>query len=222
MKSLRPLLVLVIICAAFSSAAADVPPDPGYKRVTLNIVVDPTDDFADYRFFLKSGFDLKEYTLKKGERITISSMGGGALYRNGKFLAVPKKALVGLSESPSGERLNPMQKAIADENVPGTIVLIDHGFIRDVRSGEATGVKDPIYRIEKVPETGVKAVLVSGGELENKTSSNTGGFYSTDPKSPAFWATVAGGLLFTFAFILFGAWIVRKKRSGSSAIGSKL
>lgn len=222
MKLLRPWLVLVIVCAAFSAAAADVPPDPGYKRVTLSIIVDPTDDFADYRFFLKSGFDLKEYALKKGERITISSMGGGSLYRNGEFLAVPKRALVGLSESPSGERLNPMQKAIADENVPGTIVLIDHGFVRDVRSADASTLKDPIYRLEKAPESGIKAVLVSGGAIENKTSGNTGGLYSADPKSPAFWATVAGGLLFTFAFILFGAWIVRKKRSGSSAIGSKL
>jgi hypothetical protein len=222
MKSLRPLIVLVIVCAFYSSVAADVPPDPGYKRITLNLVVEPADDFADYRFFLKSGFDLKEYTLKKGEKITLSPMGGGALYRNGKFLAVPKKALVGLSEERSDQKLNPMQKAIAEGVVPGTISLIEHGFIRDVRSTEASSLKDPNYRVEKDPEVGIKAVLVSGGVDETKTSGNSGSFYSTDPQSPAFWMTVAAGLLLTFAFIFFGAWIARKKKSVSSAIGSQL
>lgn len=225
MKKIQPLITLLVVCAFFAAGLAvfaDVPPDPGYKRDSLSIIVEPMDDFADYRFFLKSGFDLKEYTLKKGEKVTMPPMGGGALYRNGKFLAVPKKSLVGLSETASNEKLNPMQKAIADGSVPGTITLIEHGFIRDVRSAEASSLKDPVYRLERNAESGIKAVLVSGEVSETKTGGNSGSFYSTDPQSPAFWMTVAGGLLFTVAFILLGAWIARRKKSVSSPMGSQL
>jgi hypothetical protein len=162
MKKLQPLVILVAICAFFAAVFADVPPDPGYKRVSLSIIVEPAEDFADYRFFLRNGFDLKEYTLKKGEKVTISSMGGGALYRSGTFLAVPKKSLEGLSETleaPS-DRLNPMQKAIADGTIPGTITLVEHGFVRDVPTREAAGLESPTYRIEKDSEKSVKAVRI--------------------------------------------------------------
>jgi len=222
MKKIQPLVILLVVCAFFASALADVPPEPGYTRVSLSIIVEPADDFADYRFFLKSGFDLKEYTLKKGEKVTMSSMGGGALYRNGKFLAVPKKALVGLSETApvSGERLNPMQKAIADGSVPGTINLIDHGFIRDVPKADAKNWKDPLYRLEKDGEKGVKAVLVSGGQAEIKAAGTTDSYYSTEPKTPAFWATVVGGSLLTLALIFFGVFALRRSKGGAGHVSS--
>ncbi len=215
MTKLQPIFILSIVAAFFASAFADVPPDPGQKRVVLSIIVETVDDLADYRFFLKNGFDLKEYTLKKGEKVTISSMGGGALYRNGKFFAVPKKALTGMSEEPSGEKLNPMQKAIADGSVPGTIELIDHSFIRDVPTAEAANWKDPLYRLEKDDEKGIKAVLVSGGQPKNKTAGATNPYSAGEPKTPAFWATVAGGSLLTLALIFFGVFALRRSKAGA-------
>ncbi|MBK6750039.1 MAG: hypothetical protein KA956_11090 [Pyrinomonadaceae bacterium] len=220
MKKLQPLVIVLVICAFFASAFADVPPDPGYNRVSLSIIVEPAEDLADYRFFLKNGFDLKEYTLKKGEKVTISLMGGGALYRNGTFLAVPKKALAGMNEEPSGDRLNPMQKAIADGTVPGTIKLIDHSFVRDVPTAEASKWKDPFYRIEKDGDSGIKAVLVSGGQAESKTAGTTDPYYSNEPKTPAFWATVVGGSLLTLALIFFGVFVLRRSKAGAGSAGS--
>lgn len=215
MKKLQAFTILLVVAASFASVFADVPPEPGRKRVVLSIIVEPAEDFADYRFFLKNGFDLKEYSLKKGEKVTMSSMGGGALYRNGKFLAVPKKALAGMSETPSTEKLNPMQKAIADGTVPGTIELVDHSFIRDVPTAEAANWKDPLYRLEKDGEKGVKAVLVSGGQAESKTAGTTNPYASGEPKTPAFWATVAGGSLLTLALIFFGVFALRRSKANA-------
>ena len=225
MKKLQPLVILLVVGAFLASAMAafaDVPPEPGYQRVSLSIIVEPTDDFANYRFFLKSGFDLKEYTLKKGEKVTMSSMGGGALYRNGKFLAVPKKALVGLSETApaSGNDLNPMQKAIADGSVPGTINLIDHSFIRDVPKADAKNWKDPLYRLEKDGEKGIKAVLVPGEKVETKAAGTTDSYYPSEPKTPAFWASVVGGSLLTLSLIFFGVFALRRSKAGAAHAGS--
>ena len=213
MKKLQPLIVLLMVFAFSIAAFADVPPDPGYKRVSLSIIVEPADDFADYRFFLKNGFDLKEYTLKKGEKITMSSMGGGSLYRNGRFLAVPKKELIGLSESPSDDKLNPMQKAIADGSVSGTIVLIDHSFVFDVSTAEAEKWTSPVYRLEKDVEKGIKAVLLSGGKPGTKAAGTTNPYSSAEPKTPAFWATVVGGSLATLALIFFGVFALRRSKA---------
>lgn len=220
MKKLQPLVIVVVICAFFAAAFADVPPDPGFTRVSLSIIVEPAEDLTDYRFFLKIGFDLKEYTLKKGEKVTISSMGGGALYRNGTFLAVPKKALAGMSEEPAGDRLNPMQNAIVDGTVPGTIKLIDHSFVRDVPKAEASKWKSPFYRIEKDGDNGIKAVLVSGGQAESKTAGTTDPYYSNEPKTTAFWATVVGGSLLTLALIFFGVFVLRRSKAGAGSAGS--
>ncbi|MBK8302816.1 MAG: hypothetical protein IPK98_05235 [Chloracidobacterium sp.] len=123
MKILMTLALVFVTLSFFTAVYADVPPDAGYKRITQKLVIEPKDDFADYRFFIKVGADLKEYVLKKDQLTTIESMGGGAWYRNGKFLAVPKKALIGLSETATDQRLNPLQQAIYDDKVPGTIVL---------------------------------------------------------------------------------------------------
>ncbi len=225
MNNLRPLVILLVAGAFFASALAafaDVPPDPGYKRVSLSINIESADDFADFRFFLRNGFDLKEYILKKGEKVSISSMGGGALYRNGTFLAVPKKSLAGLSETleePS-ERLNPMQKAIAGGSLPGTVILVEHSFVRDVPKAEAAGLGSPTYRIEKDGEKGVKAVRVEGEKRESNSNGTAGSYYSTEPKTPGFWATVVGGSLLTLALIFFGVFVLRRSKAGAGSAGS--
>ena len=210
------MLLLAIFCF-FIVVSADIPPDPGYKRISLKLIVEAQEDFPDYRFFIKSGSDLEEIVLKKGERSTIGPLGGGAFYRAGTFLAVPKKSLAGLSETASNDKLNELQKAIYDGKVAGTIELIKHSFAREVREAEASGLKDPVYRIEKDADKGLKAVLVSGGANESKTATNSGlSSYSKEIKTPLFWATVIGGGLMTLALISLGVWLIRrsKMRSG--------
>lgn len=207
MKILAPFTLLFVLVSLFVNAKADVPPDAGYKRITQSLIVESQEELGEYRFFLKVGADLKEFTLKKGERIRIESMGGGSFYRNGTFLAVPKVSLAELSETPTDRKLNLLQQAVYDGKVSGTIELIRHGFIRDVPNAEAAVAKDPIYRIDKDGEKGLDAVLVSGGAIDTKVAASS---YSNDPKSSGFWVAVVGGSLMTLAFIFFGVWAIRR------------
>ncbi len=210
-------LFLIVSISSFSYA--DVPPDPGYKRVSMNLVVEAGDELPDYRFFIKSGGDLREIVLKKGEPQTIKPLGGGAWYRAGTFLAVPKKSLEGLSETPVDGKLSELQKAIYDGKTAGIIELIKHGFIREVPQAEAASWKDAVHRIEKDAEKGVRSVWVSGSANETKTDSNSGfSIYSNEFKTPLFWTTVIGGSLLTLAFISLGVWFIRRGKNGSDRI----
>lgn len=188
---------------------ADIPPDPGYKRVSLNLVIQPQEDLADYRFFVKTGADLNEITLKKGEQVVVKPQGGGAFYRSGTLIAVPKASLGKLSEAANGSELNEMQKAVYDGKVSGAVELVKHRFIRDVLVKDAAGLKDPVYKIEKSSETGVKATLVAGNTSEPVNTTQ----YSREPKSAMFWGTVVGGSLLTLAFISLGVWWIRRSKS---------
>lgn len=208
------LLAAVGVLAMMSAVNADVPPDPGFKRISLKLVLEPQADFPDHRFFIRSGADLKEIGLKKGERVTIEPLGGGAWYRAGKLLAVPKKSLAGLSESPADGKLSEMQKAVYDGKAAGMIELVDHSFIRDVREADAAGWKDPVYNIETGPDQHPRAVLVSAGEREQKPDGGPAiGLYSREPKTGLFWGTVVGGSFMTLAFICVGVWFIRRSRS---------
>lgn len=207
MRKLPTITLLFVLVSLFVTARADVPPEAGYKRITQQLIVESQEDLGEYRFFLKVGADLKEFTLKKGERIGIESMGGGSFYRNGIFLAVPKASLAKLTEAPTDRKLNFLQQAVYDGKVSGSIELIRHGFIRDLRNAEAAAAKDPVYRIERDGEKGLKAVLVSGGAVDTKVAASS---YSNDSKSSGFWVAVVGGSLMTLAFIFFGGWAIRR------------
>lgn len=205
-------LLLTILCTA-AITFADIPPEPGYKRVSLNLIVEPKEDLNDYRFFVKTGAQLNEIKLKKGEQFKISPQGGGAFYRSGTLIAVPKSALAKLSETANGSELNELQKAIYDGKVPGAVELIKHGFIRDVPVKDAAGMKDPVYRIER-SDDGVKATLVAGNTEPVNTTQ-----YSREPKTPMFWVSVAGGSLMTLAFIFLGVWLIRRTKIKSPQFG---
>lgn len=216
MKILISLGLMLLTLSLFTAVYADVPPDAGYKRISQKLVIEPKDDFSDYRFFIKVGPELREYVLKKDILTTVESLGGGAWYRNGRFLAVPKKELAALSETATADqRLSPLQQAIYDGKVAGTITLVEHGFIRDVPTAEAAGAKDPVYRLEKDGEKGIKATPVMGGQASNKTGNTQGSYYSTEPKTPEFWATVVGGVLLTLAFICLGVFAIRRSKMKS-------
>lgn len=205
-------LLLVVLCMV-GSAFADIPPEPGYKRVSLNLIVEPKEDLNDYRFFIKTGAQLNEIKLKKGEQFKITPQGGGAFYRSGTLIAVPKGSLSKLSEAANGSELNELQKAIYDGKVSGAIELVKHGFIRDVPVKDAAGMKDPVYLIER-SDDGVKATLVAGNTEPVNTTQ-----YSREPKTPMFWASVAGGSLMTLAFIFLGVWLIRRTKIKSPQFG---
>jgi len=218
MKLRNSVISILLLSFLAASGLADVAPDPGYTRVSLSIHIEAKDDFPEYRFFVVSGDMAREVAVKKGAESVVSSLGGGARYRSGRFVAVPAASLASYGSAPAGEQLKAMTGAIVRGETPGTVELITHEFSRDVRNSEASGWTGPRYRLERTEGRGVTAVLVSGGAGDKKSDS-TSGFYSTDPKTPAFWAAVAGGSLMTLAFIFFGVWALRRSRERSVGKG---
>lgn len=202
------IIFLCAIMIACSVAVADVAPGPGYKRISMDLNVTTEEDLSpDYRFFIKSGAGLKEVVLKKGETAVIEQMGGGAYYRAGTFLAVPKKNLGSLSEAASSERPNELQTAIYDGKVAGAIELVKHTFAREVRDAEAAGWQAPVYRIERDAQSGLTAVHVSG-------SPNVGKLNSGESSGRLFWgsaaAAVVAGIFLVFGLAMAGIWYFRK------------
>lgn len=203
------IFLLLLLSSLAGIGFADIPPDPGYKRVSLNLIIQPQEDFSDYRFFVKTGAQLNEIKLRSGEQFVIKPQGGGSYYRSGTLLAIPKTSLAKLSEAAIGSELNEMQKAIYDGKVPESIELVRHSFIRDVPIKDAARMKDPVFKIE-MSESTVKATLVAGNTTETEVNTTQ---YSREPKTPLFWATVGGGSLLTLAFIFLGVWVIRRSKS---------
>lgn len=213
MRAISIFMFVGLLLAVSGTLRADVPPDRGYTRVTADLVVETKEDLSEYRFFIKSGADVEEVILKKDEKAVIKPLGGGAWYRSGALLAVPV-SLAGLKDIPAGGDLGPIKQTIYDGQVPGMIKLLDHSFIRDVKTADAAGQKDAIFRIERDPESKLKAVpVVSGIAPVRKTGEPSVAGYSLEPKSPSFWAAVGGGSLLSLAFISFGVWFVRRSKA---------
>lgn len=211
----RSSAAFIFILLLFSLLWADVPPEPGFKRVTVKLVVEAADDFPEYRFFVRSGADVREVTLKKGVPQTIEPLGGGAWYRSCGLLAVPVKSLTGLSEAHTDGKLSDLQKAVYDGKAEGTFELVKHSFTREVRERDVRTVQDAVYMVEKDRDHGLKATIVSGNLEESGTSEPGASYYSRDVKTGLFWATVAGGSLMTMALIALGVWFIRRSRTNA-------
>ena len=211
-KLVNWLVSVMSLLFLLSAAHADVPPEPGYKRVQVDLVLTSAENYPEYRFFVKSGAALMEIVLKTGEKVTIQPLGGGAWYRTGTLIAVPKSSLAGLSESaPETGTLNDMKQAVYDGTAAGAIELVKHSFIHTVRESATAGPERQEYSIDKDAEKGLKAVLVGGSDTRVDTGS--AGLYSTEPRSGLFWGTVAAGSLMTMAFIGLGVWFIRRSRA---------
>jgi hypothetical protein len=200
-----PLLVIILLAVG---VFGDVAPDPGFKRISLDLKLETNEDISDYRIFMRSGAEVKEILIKKGETTTVSPLGGGAYYGAGKLLAVPKKELEKLSTDKRSERLTELEQAIYDGKVPGTIELVDHLFSRTVRNAEADSFQDPLYRIEKDQQTGLKAVHISGGAIVSSAPASTS-------SGRLFWqsigAAVVAGVFLAFGLTILGILYFRKK-----------
>jgi hypothetical protein len=207
-KALVFLYVAAAIILLQMPAKGDVAPEPGFKRISSNLKVESDEDLSDYRFYVRSGADVKEVFIKKGEPTTISPLGGGAYYSAGKFLAVPRKELEKLNSDKRAERLTELEQAVHDGKVPGAIELIDHIFSRTVNESEAGGFQDPLYRIEHDPQVGLKAAHVSGGASVSSTP-------PAQSSGRLFWqsaaAAIVAGIFLVFGIMILGILYFRKK-----------
>jgi hypothetical protein len=210
MRSIAPITIgiFVSIILLSSQTFGDVAPDPGYKRISLKLILETNEDLADHQFFIKSGADIEEVFIKEGEETVISPLGGGAYYSSGQLLAVPRKELEKWNALPGDGRLSGLQKAVYDGRVPGTIELVNHIFSREVLATEASDYQDPVYRIERDPQAALKAVHLSGGANVSKPAA--------PPSSGLrFWrsaaAAVVAGIFLLFGITILGIMYFRKK-----------
>ncbi len=206
MRTIAGILILV-----FSSSLVvfgDVAPDPGFKRISLNLKLETAEDLSDFRFFIRSGADVDEVFPKRGEQAVVSPLGGGAYYSAGKLLAVPREEVKGLSAAQNEGKLSELKKAVYDGKVPGTIELLDHLFSRTVKESEAGSFQDPVYRIERDPQAGLKAVHISGGAATSNADTRTS-------SGRLFWqsaaAAIVAGIFLFFGIATLGLLYFRKK-----------
>jgi hypothetical protein len=202
------LCLFVVTILLPLEAICDVAPEPGYKRISINLIVETNEDISDYRFFIKSGADLKEILVNLGKQTSISPLGGGAFYRTGTLLAVPTKSLGDLSDGPAENKSSALQKAVFDGKVPGVVELVNHSFSREIREADAAGYRDPVYRIERNSQTGLKAVYVSGGAA-------VGQAVAAESAGRLFWqsagAAIVAGIFLIFGITILGVLYFRKK-----------
>jgi hypothetical protein len=188
--------ILLIVVFGTLSAFGDVAPDPGFKRISLNLKLEKAEDFPDYRLFIKSGAQVQEVSINRGDVTVVSPLGGGAYYSTGKLLAVPVNELANFGDSQVMNGMTAMQKAVYDGRVPGTIELVDHMFSRTVNEAEAASFQDPLYRIERDPQAGLKAVHVSGGATTSTAERPVS-------SGRLFWQSAASAIV-AGIFLLFG------------------
>jgi hypothetical protein len=206
MRTCASILIFVILLSLH--AFGDVAPDPGFKRISSNLKLETVGDFSDYRFFVKSGADVVEVFIKPGEQTVVSPLGGGVYYSAGKLMAVPKSALERLSDSPADGKMSELKKTVYDETAQGTVELVDHLFSRTVRQADAGSFSDPLYRIERDVQTGVKALHVSGGAV-------TGTGTPEVSSGRRFWqsgaAAIVSGIFLLFGIATLGLLYFRKR-----------
>ena len=196
-KYIAALIPLILLFTFF--VKADVPPDPGYNRVKIDLVTETTEDLSDYRFFLDFYGDLREVEVKSKGRTEIPSMGGGARYSSGTFLAIPKKSLNGFEEKLSNEQSEKLSKAIKEKQIEGVAELAKHRFSADVPKGEKP--PETFYRLKREENT-LKAEKVT----EEKPKSTSSPLIAADSRT----SLVAAGIFLTLAVLVIGVWSFRK------------
>jgi hypothetical protein len=220
MNRKRSLLLLILISLYAISSPADVAPEPGYKTVYFDIVLEPQEDFDDYRFFLQSGDKAREVLVKKGVRTTVGSLGGGARYSDGVLLAILKKDLVGVPASNTSGNFGPEPMPFSEGRFARAVKLVEHNFTGTVRAEEASGWSDPVYRLERISGV-VTATKISdaartygrNGDPGNKKAKEPegmlNGFFSLD------WSLIVIGGLIALVIVLIGLRIFRWRKGSS-------
>jgi hypothetical protein len=213
MKMMRVTLILaaVFLTALISTSVfADIPPDPGYKRAVSNIVLETDADLADYRFFLVSGNLAREVLLRKGEKTTVSSPGGGARYRNGALYAIPAKSMGSFGDTSDRVKSEELEGAITAGKLAGAIRLFEHQFVKEVPESQAAAVTDSSYRIDRKDGVVTAVSLTPERTEQPKNRGLSNGIVG--PYSIGGVATLIAGLFMTLGVAGLGIWMFRSRK----------
>ncbi len=205
--------LVFFISSVTGPVCADVPPDPGFVRQTANLTLETADDFPQYRFFIVSLNNVEEIHLVKGKPTVLTGSGRGGATRVGTLWAIPVATIGEDLGASAQEKLLDLRSALKEKRLNGAVDLLTHNFQTTIRKEDRVNWKDPVYRIENDENNGVKSIRVSGGGDPQTKVVGGSPFYSTEPKTWIFWASVVGGSLLTLVLITAGVWAFRPKRA---------
>lgn len=200
----------LIIAAAISGPVtrADVAPDPGFKRISLKLVVRTDEDLVAHRFFVVSGDQVREIELGRGANAVIGPLGGGARYSVGTLVAIPRSSLAGSAVDETNGGQNALDSAILESRIPGMIELVKHTFWREVSILE-TNWQDPVYRIETDNQSGLRAIHLSGG-------ADLGISGGRESSGLRFWrsaaAAIVAGIFLAVGLAALGIWYFNRSQ----------
>lgn len=183
-----------------STVLADVPPDPGFTRQPVDLILEASDDLSAYRFFLDSPMMVEEVKFN-GNRAVVQGEGRGGAMRSGRLIAVPVSDM-----TISGDLSGPMlENFIRQKKFPNAKLLISHNFQQTISIVEKPLWQDPVYKIGVVNGE-ISAAKVSAGTGSGVVSR------STEYLWPIVIVSGAVAVLFTLAIVVFGVWLFRRKK----------
>jgi hypothetical protein len=170
---------------------ADVPPDAGYVRQSSNLILESSEDLSGYGFFLESPMKVEEIKIAKGTPTVVEASARVGAMRFGKLLAIPAGEIEQFRDRLSEEEF---REALKEKKLFTATQLLSHNFQTTIPEG--ADWQDPVYRIEKDRETGLRAVQISGG-------TSTGGSRGPLSSGLRFWGSAAAAIV-AGIFLLFG------------------
>lgn len=190
----KNLILLILTILFFTSwVNADMAPESG-RDTRVNLIIQTEGDVSDYLFFFEFSGDLRQVQIKSNDKTVLPPMGGGARYRSGEMIAIPKDKLKDLENNLSFEQISNLSKQISSNKIEGVVKLLRHSFIQNV-STFSFDPPSPIYKLERDGNT-IKAIKISE-ETEEK---------------PFFIIIVIASGLIALAILVIGVFVFRKMR----------
>ena len=201
---MRKVAIFLIFVTLITTAGhADVAPDPGYERRSADLVLETETDLSAYRFFLESFIDAEEIKIVAGTPTVISASGRAGASRFGRLFAIPTREYEQFAERLTQEEF---RQALKEKKLFNAIELLSHNFQTTVPQGSS--FQDPVYRIEKYGETGIKAVKVSGGQTGSQKISF--GIVDISRSWNIAGIAIVAGILLMCGITILGIWYFRR------------
>jgi hypothetical protein len=200
---MRNAAIILTLLTLFTTAVlADVPPDPGFERRSANLVLETETDLSGYRFLLASFVEAEEVKIAAGTPTLISASERAGASRFARLYAIPAREYQQFAERLTDEEL---RKALQEKKLFNAIELLSHNFQTTVPEGSS--FQDPVYRIERYGETGIKAVRLSGGPTGARVEF---GIYQLSRTWNTAGIAVVAGILLMCAITILGIWYFRR------------
>lgn len=196
----RVFLTFILLVGLIPTALADVPPDPGFTRQPVDLILETESDLSAYRFFLDSPMMVEEVKFS-GSRAVVQAEGRGGAMRYGKLIAVPISDM-----TISGDLSGPLLEFhIRQMKFPNAKQLVSHSFQQTISIVEKPLWQNPVYKIG----------IINGELSATKVSSGTGASVVSRSTTYLWPIVIVSGvvaLLFTLAIVVLGVWLFRRNK----------